>query len=47
MDPLCATYIEFDESGLAARSKQLYQPYSVTEPYILPHGDANCRRILR
>ena len=41
MDPLCATYIEFDDPELAARSKQLYTPYSTTEPFILPHGGSS------
>jgi glucose dehydrogenase len=41
MDPLCATFIEFDDPELAARSRQLYTPYSVTEPYIIPHGGAS------
>ena len=38
MDPLCATFIEFKDPQLAARSRQLYTPYSLTEPYIIPHG---------
>ena len=41
MDPLCATFIEFDDPELATRSRQLYTPYSVTEPYIIPHGGAS------
>jgi PQQ-dependent dehydrogenase (methanol/ethanol family) len=41
MDPLCATFIEFSDPELAARSKQLYTPYSLTEPYIVPHGGAS------
>ena len=38
MDPLCATYIPFDDPELAARSKQIYTPYSLTEPYIVADG---------
>lgn len=38
MDPLCATFAEFDDPELAARSMPLYTPYSVTEPYIVAHG---------
>tara|TARA_B110000858_G_scaffold3502_1_gene4057 strand:+ start:28408 stop:30165 length:1758 start_codon:yes stop_codon:yes gene_type:complete len=38
MDPLCATFIPFDDAELAARSMPLYTPYSVTEPYIVAHG---------
>ncbi len=41
MDPLCATFIEFSDPELAARSKQLYTPYSVTEPYIVSHGGSS------
>lgn len=41
MDPLCATFIEFSDPELAARSRQLYTPYSLTEPYIIPHGGAS------
>ncbi len=41
MDPLCATFIPFDDPELAARSKQIYTPYSVTEPYIVAHGGAS------
>jgi len=41
MDPLCATFIELDDPELAARSRPLYTPYSVTEPYIIPHGGAS------
>jgi quinohemoprotein ethanol dehydrogenase len=41
MDPLCAPFIEFDDPELATRSRQLYTPYSVTEPYIIPHGGAS------
>ena len=41
MDPLCATFIDFTDPELAARSKQLYTPYSVTEPFILPHGGSS------
>ena len=41
MDPLCATFIEFSDPQLAARSRQLYTPYSVTEPFIVPHGGAS------
>jgi len=41
MDPLCATFIEFDDPALMARSKQLYTPYSLTEPYIVPHGGSS------
>jgi quinohemoprotein ethanol dehydrogenase len=38
MDPLCATFIHFDDPKLSARSMPLYTPYSVTEPYIVAHG---------
>ena len=41
MDPLCATYIPFDDPELAARSKQIYTPYSLTEPYIVAHGGSS------
>ena len=41
MDPLCATFIEFSDPELAARSRQLYTPYSLTEPTIVPHGGAS------
>ena len=41
MDPLCATFIEFSDPELAARSRQLYTPYSLTEPFIVPHGGAS------
>ncbi|MDP6652059.1 MAG: PQQ-binding-like beta-propeller repeat protein [Gammaproteobacteria bacterium] len=41
MDPLCATFIEFSDPELAARSRQLYTPYSVTEPYIVSHGGSS------
>jgi quinoprotein glucose dehydrogenase len=41
MDPLCATFIDFSDPDLAARSRQLYTPYSVSEPYIVPHGGAS------
>lgn len=41
MDPLCATFIQFSDPLLAARSRQLYTPYSLTEPYIIPHGGAS------
>lgn len=41
MDPLCATFIPFDDPELAARSKQLYTPYSQTEPTIVAHGGSS------
>ena len=41
MDPLCATFIEFDDPELNARSKPIYQPYSLTEPYIVAHGGSS------
>ena len=41
MDPLCATFIPFDDPALAARSKQMYTPYSLTEPYIVSHGGSS------
>ena len=41
MDPLCATFIAFDDPELAARSKQMYTPYSLTEPYIVAHGGSS------
>jgi glucose dehydrogenase len=41
MDPLCATFIPFDDPELATRSKQMYTPYSVSEPYIVAHGGAS------
>ena len=41
MDPLCATFIELDDPELAARSRPLYTPYSLTEPYIIPHGGSS------
>lgn len=41
MDPLCATFIEFSDPELAARSRQLYTPYSLTEAFIIPHGGAS------
>ena len=41
MDPLCATFIPFDDPELAARSKQIYTPYSLTEPYIVAHGGSS------
>ena len=41
MDPLCATFIPFDDQELAARSKQIYTPYSLTEPYIVAHGGSS------
>lgn len=41
MDPLCATFIEFDDPELAARSRPLYTPYSLTEDFIVPHGGAS------
>ena len=41
MDPLCATYIPFDDPELAARSKQIYTPYSLTDPYIVAHGGSS------
>ena len=41
MDPLCATFIPFDEPELAERSKQIYTPYSLTEPYIVAHGGSS------
>lgn len=41
MDPLCATFIDFDDPALRARSRPLYTPYSLTEPYIIPHGGAS------
>ena len=41
MDPLCATYIPFNDPELAARSKQIYTPYSLTEPYIVAHGGSS------
>ena len=41
MDPLCATYIPFDDPELAARSKQIYTPYSLTEHYIVAHGGSS------
>jgi len=41
MDPLCATFVELSDPVLAARSRQLYTPYSLTEPYIVPHGGAS------
>ena len=41
MDPLCATFIPFADPALAARSKQMYTPYSLTEPYIVAHGGSS------
>lgn len=41
MDPLCATFIELSDPELAARSRPLYTPYSVSEPYIIPHGGSS------
>ena len=41
MDPLCATFIPFENPELAARSKQIYTPYSLTEPHIVAHGGAS------
>lgn len=41
MDPLCATFIEFDDPELNARSKPLYQPYSTSIPYIVAHGGSS------
>lgn len=41
MDPLCATFIEFSDPELAARSRPLYTPYSVTEDFIVPHGGSS------
>lgn len=41
MDPLCATFVPLDDPELAARSKQLYTPYSLTEPYIVAHGGSS------
>jgi hypothetical protein len=41
MDPLCATFIPLDDPELAKRSKQMYTPYSLTEPYIVAHGGSS------
>ena len=41
MTPFCATYIDLDDPAQAARSHQMYTPYSVEEHHIVAHGGSS------
>ena len=41
MTPFCATYIDLEDPEQAARSYQMYTPYSVNEHYIVAHGGSS------
>ena len=41
MTPFCATFVELDDPEQAARSRQMYTPYSVNEHYIVAHGGSS------
>ena len=41
MTPFCATFVELDDPEQAARSRQIYTPYSVNEHYIVAHGGSS------
>ena len=41
MTPFCATFVDMDDPEQAARSRQMYTPYSVNEHYIVAHGGSS------
>ena len=41
MTPFCATYVHLDDPEQAARSRQMYTPYSINEHLIVAHGGSS------
>ena len=41
MTPFCAAFVDMDDPEQAARSRQMYTPYSVNEHYIVAHGGSS------
>ena len=41
LTPFCATFIDVDDPEVMARSRQMYTPYSTTQPYVVAHGGSS------